>query len=306
MRWKQLAGGLVGLALGSIGGALAAPAQGYDRTAPQLVSVRVSPVVDLMVPGNKQVLVDLSATDGQTGLRNITLEFTGPLGAYGYPVAAQASRTLSAPMVAWQGRVVWTPSSDTVPGAWLLTQVALTDLNGNTVRYGETALAGLGSTALTVLNASKDAVAPKLVSGRLLNDTLSQAAMLPGATYWRPAFVQADLVVRDRVQPGYILSGVDTAELIFCEQAALPWGCGWYNQFTLQGSPGWRRTGQYTLNTSGSPFADHNGLPLGVYELVTVRLTDLAGNKTQLTGKPIGGETDFSTLFPSTVMTLTP
>ncbi|MCA0174933.1 MAG: hypothetical protein LCH73_01390 [Proteobacteria bacterium] len=271
-----------------------------------MTSVQVSPVVDVLASEGNQVLVDLSATDNLTGLRSIYLQFTGPEGPDGYTAIAFASRSLSAPVASWQGRVVWTPNTDTVPGAWRLTEVQLTDLNGNTARYDETALAGLGSSTLTVRNAAKDAAAPKLVSGLLLNETLSQTATLPGGYSWLPVYIQADLVVRDRVQRGYIASGVNSAELTFCEQTALPSGCNWYNQFTLEGSVGWRRTGQYTLNTSGAPFHDNAYLTLGRYELVKVMLVDRAGNQILLTGTSMGGETDFSTMFPSTTITLTP
>lgn len=307
MRWQQLAGGLIGLALGGGGGGvLAAPAPGYDQMPPKLVSVQVSPVVDLTATEGNQVLVDLSMTDNRTGVRNMDLVFTGPMDAYGQPATMYISRSLSAPNTVWQGRVVWTPNDYTVPGAWRLTQVTLWDINGNAAWYNEAALAGLGSTALTVHNVSKDVLAPKLVSGQMLNDTLSQTAMLPGGSPWLPVYVQADLLVRDRVQSGASLSGVSTAELTFCRQATLPSDCGWYDQFTLGGAVGLRRIGQYTLNTSGAPFYYKPYLTYGVYELVKVQLADRAGNQSTLTSTSMGGETDFSTLFPSTTITLTP
>jgi hypothetical protein len=236
----------------------------------------------------------IKATDDLSGVRDILFLATGPSGQRifvdtraDYPTTSFVRRVGFTSFYA--GRLLQ-------PGVWRIDEARVEDLVGNPGKYNQTALAALGNTTFTVVNTGAyDAVAPTLTSGQILTPTVSLSATAKGTTNQAP-FVGVKVTAADTGSTA--VAGMAGAAAAFCIAGNNP--C-----LELWASPtgGSQATGTFVVGAQVSAVLGH--VP-GEYQLYEVVLWDQAGNTRELVSKDYGGTTDFSTLFPTTKITLKP
>ncbi len=273
--------------------AAAAPAAAADTTPPTLTLFDAGTTWS-MNRGAVPLNIFVKGTDDLSGLSHILIQAVGPsgqslfsLGNFDYP-GLSASRRVPLNTL-YAGRLL-------EPGAWTVVRARLVDLAGNPRKVEGAALAALGNTAFTVVNAGTfDNVAPTLVSGKLLTTSVSLSGTAKGTT--QAPFAGLQLSVADTGASA--VAGVATAHAAFCladESRCLD---------LLQTTPlgGGAASATVTIGTQVSAVLGH--VP-GEYLLYEVVLVDHAGNAREVLSTVFGGSTDFSTLFTNTKITLKP
>jgi hypothetical protein len=179
---------------------------------------------------------------------------------------------------------------------WTIDEARVEDVVGNPGKYNQAQLAALGNTTFTVVNTGAyDAVAPTLTSGQIMTPTVSLSASAKGTANQAP-FIGVKLTAADTGSTA--LAGMAGAAVALCTAGNNP--C-----LELWATPtgGSQATGTFFAGAQVSAALGH--VP-GEYQLYEVVLWDQAGNMRELVSKDYAGTTDFSTLFPTTKITLKP
>jgi hypothetical protein len=184
------------------------------------------------------------------------------------------------------------------PGPYSFQSASLTDVRGNGAQYNEAQLAALGKTTFLVKNTKGfDITAPTLQSGKILTPTMSVTAKQPGALV--SAWLGIAVDIADSGNSA--VSGVWDAMVRF----SLPSkpDVGFYLFGGDETASGQLHLPRATVR-AGAQIPDN--FPPGEYHLESIRIRDFAANTRLLRSTEFGGETDFSSYFPTTSITLTP
>jgi hypothetical protein len=245
-------------------------------TGAKLTTFTIGTSVDAGV-ADAQLRVDLTATDQIAGLTYMSVFASSANGTQSTTVAyvtgmpsGKVTATLGLPFNAFNAA-----------GPWTVTEVDLYDAAGNAVYVDENALALLGPTTFTVANGSweQDAKTPTISAGKILTPNVSTATAA--------AYAGLQFTVSDTGTPKP--SGPYTSSAEFCT-------LDFANCFSMSLTQTYAGLAKVTMKPAAQLYA---GYPAGVYYLYTLYATDWAGNARYLTGADFGGETDFSTLFPT-------
>lgn len=286
------AGARAGAAVSDAGVESAAAA--IDLTLPVLTALSAGSTLDVG-KATPPFSVLVKAQDDLSGVLGVAYFATGPSGQriFGvlsgdYPALGLSRRGGFAQM--YVGRLL-------EPGAWVVTEAAVTDGAGNIATYDSAALAALGNTKFKVINpGTYDAVAPTLTSGQILTPTVSLSAFAKGTPNLAP-YVGIKLTASDTGSTA--VAGLAGAGATFCVADASR--CIDLAVTTPNG--GNQPSGTLVL---GSQVASVLGQSPGDYVLSAVLLWDQAGNVRELVSTAFGGTTNFGKYFASTRITLKP
>jgi len=179
------------------------------------------------------------------------------------------------------------------PGHWTVEYVNVSDAQGNTRYYSADDLRALGGQIdVQVVGSRGDGQPPSVASGKILTPTVSKSALQKGTQYTH-ALAGMKVKLKDTAETS--VSGVRSVQAVFCSNAY--WDC-----LTLQAST----TVRQLTSLEFRPEVDPSSYGEGEYHLSTLTMTDWAGNTRTLTSVVDGGDTDFSTLFAGTTITLVP
>lgn len=270
-----------------------AAAAALDSTPPVLTQFE-APATLNVAKAAPPFSVLIKATDDLSGVRDVFFFATGPSGQriFAFARADWPSTSLSRRVglfTMFAGRLL-------EPGTWTFDQARIEDLVGNPGKYNQAQLAALGNTTFTVLNTGNfDKVAPTLSGGQILTPSVSLSAIAKGTAGQAP-FVGVKLSATDTGNSA--VAGLAGAAVAFCSAGDNP--C-----VELWSAPS---GGSLTAGTlfAGAQVGSQLGHVPGDYQLYSVVLWDQAGNLRELVDIAQGGTTDFSTLFPTTKLTLKP
>jgi hypothetical protein len=273
-------------------GTAAAAGTAVDTLAPVLTAFRVPPSVDVTAAGSDARVV-FSATDDNSGVASGYGWVSGPNNALLWLWIGNgiASRAVNG------GAGHLTTSPWAVPGTWYVNGVVLRDMNGNSMSWNRSDLAAMGAvTQFTVVNPKGgDGVPPTLVGGWVRTPTYSLASIQPG-TADTPAQFIVSVKVHDAGN-GQV-SGIRIANLVFCTADMSSCLNTTSNDTLVSGiADGSLLTWQLPAQAGVGP---------GTYRLREVDLYDYANNRTSLISTAFGGTTDFTPLFNTTTVTITP
>lgn len=265
---------------------------GLDSTAPTVTAFNVGRRLDPSKTWN-QVLVDITIKDALSGLSWAYADFVGPSGQwitlympYGYGQTVEEIHAALHMSPAYE------------PGTWKAYDLYGYDVAGNYFYKDQNALRALGNIQFKVSSTVYDVTPPTLVSGTVSATSISLSTPWPGTESSGP-FVTAKLAVTDAGNTG--VSGPAYSYAQYCTQDLV-------NCFGLGNDYYYYATTPYGVTSATQTLGTqlYDGFPTGEYHLYYVQLGDNAGNWISYTSSEFGGETDFSTLFNSTVITLTP
>lgn len=291
---------------------LASAQAALDTDAPVLTAFSVSGSIDAARSG-QAVTVNLQATDNLSGVYYYIIALESPSGRQVVQegLHAAASKTFSSQVVIGYPRYMNIELGEhfsrwSEPGMWRVVSVDVRDLAGNARVYDEAALAALGPHQFSVTNTKADSVKPMLHVGSLDTPVLSLSTPPRGTAAGTPPLALATVDVSDAGSPS--ASGVDVVSAYFCK---LPFdGMQCADAFGLVGVTGTpiQKKGKMKI---GDLLVSHRhpGMPLtaGVYHLMSLTLTDVAGNSTGLLDSAFGGSDNLSVWFPSgTTVTVNP
>lgn len=263
-----------------------------DNTGPVLTAFNSAATLDVGKAASPFSVV-VKATDDLSGVQALYFYATGPSGQIAYVYAAQGYPATSVNLAGGLNNV----NRMLEPGVWRFIYGYGTDVAGNYSYFDEAALDALGNTTFTVVNKSGyDLTKPALTSGKLLTTTVSLASRQPG-TADQDRYVGTSLTATDAGNSA--LAGVRQAYADFC-QIADPTRCIHLYGYVYA-------TGKASVSLAvGAQVSAARGNAPGDYELHSVYLYDYAGNYAHLQSQKFGGTTDFSALFPATVIKLKP
>jgi hypothetical protein len=264
----------------------AAPASA-DTTSPVLRAFQAGTSVDLGV-STSQLSVDLSISDDLSGLDSFSFYVRKPSGA------SEQMGMFGAGAINFRERVPLPLSPFAEPGTWEITGITGQDRAGNHFYVDGLALATMGNVRFTVINKATDAKPPKLISGKVLTPTVSRSAPAPGTSLpYNEARAQATVLDAGN----RVISGIASSALVYC--LADGSNCIYLGNFP-RGAYG---EAKRTIQVSSSVWPSD---AIGTYHLARVILTDNAGNERIYVDTAFGGDTDFSALFSSLTIDVTP
>jgi hypothetical protein len=267
-------------------------AAGADVTPPVLTQFNASATLDLSKAA-APFRINIKATDDLSGLQYLSALATGPSGQ-----TITAFAFSSYPAINFAGFAGFSTIDRLLePGAWKFTYAYGYDVAGNYFGLDETALAALGNTTFTVVNISGyDPVTPALAGGQIFTPSVSLSGHAAGTTDQDP-YVGCKLKLTDAGSTA--LSGLSQGYAYFCQLADTS-KCIYLSGYTYA-------TGLASASFSvGTQVSASRGDVPGNYELYYVHVDDHAGNGKSYTSSKFGGETDFSAIFPTTVIKLKP
>jgi len=262
-----------------------------DVTPPVLTKFSASTTLDVSKAAAPFRIV-INASDDISGFQSLSAYATGPSGQTIY---AQFNPGYPATSVSGFGGFS-NLSRVLEPGMWKFTFAYAYDVAGNYVYVDEDDLAALGNTTFKVVNNSGyDLVKPLLTGGKIQTPSVSLSSHPPATT--KDPYVGVKLNLTDAGTT--TLAGVRYAYAYFC-QLADPDKC-----IYAYGSTNATGLAAVTLSAAVQVSTARGNVP-GDYELEVVYVYDYAGNSNYLQSTKFGGTTDFSTMFPTTVIKLKP
>lgn len=245
----------------------------YDDRAPTLTSLTAGTTVNVQNPLNRELTVNLRVRDNLAGLQSVIAYAQGPNGqvissAHGFEWPVGSERVVLKLLL----------NDYSAPGAWQVTDVVVSDINGNSAYYDAAALSALGNTAFTVLNRNTlDTVAPVLDGASAITPTVSVGTPPRGNLPGVPARVAVQIQASDPAE--------DPATPTHRESAAPVSGLAWasigYCNLEL-GYCFWLSGEAPIPGASPSSFAISaslwNGLPPGTYHATDAYVGDRFGN----------------------------
>lgn len=273
-----------------------APASEYDLTNPVLTQFGAGKQLTVG-PGFNQLLIGVSATDDLVGLMSVYVSLIGPSGQWVMlsPPTLPTSPVYSLPApTQWSGAIAWQPTETVQAGVWRVDSLTLEDYNGNRITYEEAQLAQMGNTRIVVTSPGSDSQGPALLAGQVMTPRLSVSRTIPGSN-GQAQYVRINLNAQD-----VGLAGLRQASVRLC--IAGDRDCH-YDMYLRGDASGERGSKAVMVEVARQ-------LPweqlAGTYEIREVSLLDQAGNQTFLTSRTYGGNTDFTTLFPTTTLKVKP
>lgn len=272
-----------------------------DSVPPSLNRFTVEGDVDAQGPV-PSATVNLSLTDDLSGLQTWIINLVGPSGQMVQRVEgiSTGQRRLDGRVSVGAAPVATVPLSRySEPGVWTVDSVFVSDAAYNMRIYDHDALAAMGRTSFTVRNeGGYDKLGPRLLAGQIETKRVSLTTPPPGT--WEGTLPNLSVGLRVVDDGNTAVSGPQEAIAAFC----LPDRYGnCVDRFELQGHANEVGRRSANLRLGGQPRADQTP---GRYILYYVFLADLARNAAVLSTSALGGETDFSALFPTTTITIDP
>lgn len=269
------------------------PSLALDTTPPVLTAFNAGTLLNLASP-QPTFNVAIKGADDLSGIIYAGFQAKSPSGNY-----ISGSLNLGYPSRALNGkaglRESYFASRLLEPGTWTIDYAYVQDLAGNYSNYDAAQLAALGNTVFTVASKAYDLTPPVLVSGRVLTPSVSLSSFARG-TSDVPPFIGVSVKATDEGNTGR--AGVDYAFVEFC--LADGSHCIYaYGETEVGG------LAAATLSLGRPVSPAYDDVP-GDYFIDYAYVVDKAGNYQVLYGPRYGGTTDFSTLFPTTKITLTP
>ncbi len=265
--------------------AVSAAVAAVDTTPPVVTAFNAESAVTTKL-AVEQLLVSLTVTDDASGVQYGWVDAVSPSGRW---------------VSAWFSPGGTKNFIDTLPinrlgpfsesGEWHIVSVSGYDVAGNWFYADETTLAALGNTTFTVTSPFFDATPPVLVSGRIETRVVSLSDPNP--------LVRVMAATKDP------LSGVAYVSMYFCLEDDSTCMSG-LNSLYLGGSedPIFRRAAANRIWASND--LSWNPPVPGTYVLREVWVADSAGNSAYYLSTAIGGDTDFSLMFPTTTIVVKP
>ena len=265
-----------------------------DVTGPVVTAFKSASTLNLskvVVPFNIQATI----TDDLSGVKYCYFYAYGPSGQYmsAYIYAGFPTSSLS-------GKGGFSSISRLLePGTWKFKYGYCYDAVDNYAYISESTLDGLGGTTFTLVNDSGyDLAKPKLKGGKI--HAQSEKVLLsehPKGSTDKDPYVGVQVDVKDLGST--VTSGIKQVYAYFC-QIAEPSKC-----LNLYGYLYATGVVNATISATAQVSVARGNEP-GDYELKTVYVYDHAGNSEYYTSTLFGGTTDFSTMFPSTLIKLRP
>lgn len=263
-----------------------------DKLPPTLTAFDALALVDVGVPGSA-LSVSFKATDDLSGVGWVYAWAYGPSGQM-----VNVSFAEFVPLTKFGGKM----HSNGIPaflepGVYTFIGAYIEDFAGNGQNIDGATLATLGKVSFTVKNKKGfDTTPPTLVSGKIVTPRVDLSIPHAGTEY-DPAFVQVAVSATDAGNSA--VSGVQYASAVFC---------------TIDISA---CISTVSNSSETDPLASSANLRLGTrvsqdmnqpgdYVLQSVMVVDFAGNSKSWYSTVFGGQTDFSTYFPSTTIKLVP
>ena len=274
--------------------ALISAAPATDVTGPVVTAFKSASMLKLSkaaAPFNVQVTV----TDDLSGVKYCYFYAYGPSGQ-----SINAYVSPGFPTTSFSGKGGLSSISRLLePGPWKFTYGYCYDAADNYAYIYEADLDALGNTTFTVVNDSGyDLAKPKLKGGKIhaQSEKVSLSEHPKGTTDKDP-YVGVQLDVKDLGST--VTSGVKQAYAYFCKIAD-PSKCIYlYGYLYATGVV------KATISATAQVSVARGNTP-GEYELKTVYVYDHAGNAEYYTSTLFSDTTDFSTMFPSTMIKLKP
>lgn len=264
-----------------------------DTTAPVLNSFHTGAATVNAAHADAQAKVTVDLSDDMSGIVDVYVRATSPSGTqtiFGYDknmnfLTKSYHRVVNVDMRAFSE-----------PGVWTITQIGAVDAAGNSMVMDGPELAALGSsTTFTVTNVNGgDIVPPTLVSGSIVKTSISLSTPPVGATSGKP-LLGVKILAQDTANGGFPVSGATQVWTAFC-----------LSDMSNCIYPGAVETDAGLSQTSFNVSFRVYTIPVGKYYLYSVEMQDSAGNDSYMLSTKFGGTTDFTTLFPATVITIKP
>lgn len=267
-----------------------AAAPSIDANPPVLTSFDAGRSVNV-ASSSSQLVVNLSLTDDNSGLRTVWVVVRGPSGRTAWSAGPSDLPGLKS----WAGRVGFTFTPWAEAGQWHVESVNGFDKNGNYFAVDQAALSKLGNTVFSVTSEHPDNLPPTLTGVKVLTPTISLSSPAPG-TAASPPFVGVELAVTDP-GPSDARSGVWVGIAQFCLRDMS--GCFYMGGENITAYK--VQNGKINLGTTLS-----SGQAVGEYQLVYAWVQDHAYNTMSYVGTAFGGTTDFNQMFGATSIVLTP
>jgi hypothetical protein len=272
-----------------------------DSQPPSLDRFTIEGDVDAQSP-LPAALANLAITDDLSGLQTWIVTLVGPSGQMVQRVegVSTGQRRLEGRVSIGAAPVATVPFSRySEPGTWTVDSVFISDAAYNARFYGREELAAMGRSSFNVTNkAGFDKTGPRLLGGVIESKRVSLSTPPPGT--WEGTLPVMSAALRTVDDGNGAIAGPAEAIAAFC-LADRYHDC--VDRFELQGHANEFGRRSATLRLGGQPRADQTP---GRYLLQYVVLNDQARNMTVLTTHLLGGETDFSQLFPTTAITIEP
>jgi len=235
------------------------PQYNYDIKPAVLKRIRVGSKVNAGRK-NAQAVVSLVVTDNLSGVDQVSVTLMSPSGQ-----TASASWSSSFDVTRNDLQIGVDMFNATENGTWRVYSVYVADANGYATYYDEAALAGMGSTTLTVSGATGDFLSPVAqLGGTNLTPTVSRSTpprgLLPGSS----PRVGVQLKLADNGS-----AGISSASMEFCLDG------GYWDCFYLQGSVSVRGKTDVALTVGGYV---EQWMPVGNYLPTSLYIYDQAGN----------------------------
>ncbi len=263
-------------------------ASAVDMTPPVVTAFDAPAVLDVTRADNP-LHVKIEATDDRSGVASAIAYATGPSGQH---VGAQLYVTLPAKKLT--GALTgYDLTAFEAPGTYTFYALYVRDVAGNLTFLDQAQLANLGQSSFTVKNTRGfDAVAPTLLSGKILTPNVSLSSTVPGTD--QPPFAGLSIVAGDSGNTA--VAGVTSASVMFCTLDESNCISAWANDAHAPGTP------KVTLRLG----TQLSGVAPGEYHLYDIWLHDRGNNYQWLRSSKFGGSVDFGTYFPTTTITLVP
>lgn len=271
---------------------LSVTAQAASDTAPPvLTAFNVPETIDLG-PTGSTLSASFKASDDLSGVKQLQATAYGPGGQIAvYFVSNAPSTKISGTMHSNGHKPFLTP------GVYTYKSVDITDFAGNKRSLDAAELAALGRVSFTLKNdRGYDTVAPSLVRGTILTPVVSLSSHVPGTDLYPVASMK--LTAKDA--GNNVVSGVRWASVVFCK-LNVPERCIYVSNDNIEEEP---LVSSATLKLGGS--VSPNDYVQGEYHIHSLTLFDFAENHSTMISVNSGGDTDFSSYFPSTTITLVP
>ncbi len=295
--------GLLLLLLGGLLGASGQAQAQLDTKPPRLTAFEVSGAVDAARSG-QGVTVSFTANDNLSGVYYYVITLKSPNGQQVVQEGLNAAASLSFRTKVALGYPRYANIefgehfgrwSD--PGVWWVESLDVRDAAGNAKVYDRAALAALGNTEFTLTNTRADSTPPTLLSGVLETRSVSLAVPYKG-TANKPPMVFARITAQDAGNPS--AAGLDVYSAYFCKLPFANNRCD--DAFGIVGLTGTPVVAATSLVMSDSVvsarYAPATVKP-GVYYLMSITLSDVAGNSSSYLGNEFGGDVDWATFFPT-------
>lgn len=255
-----------------------------DTLAPVLTAFSANTQVDAADP-TQRMSFSFTVVDDLAGLEWVNIRAVSPSGQTAAVYIQGLGRTTVS------GRVGYIPVGQAEPGVWRVVQVNGGDGNGNYFDLDEPALATLGNTRYTVLNArGGDMTPPVLTGGRVTTPEVGVRSTARGTAAESP-YVRAELSLKESA------SGVQVAQATFCKPDYS--GC-----ITLVAQDHMQHKRPDGTRILGNRLNAGWGLTAADYYIESVHLIDGAGNTAHYQSQRFAGADPLEALFSVPVLRL--